>query len=59
MPVFCLIPSIIDRFTGNPMSENQAKLQREEVMADVFLGVAIAGVNALIVSGVAIAFLLI
>jgi len=41
------------------VSENQTKLQREEVMADVFLGVAIAGINTLIVSGVAIAFLLI
>jgi len=50
-----LDPGIIDRFTANTVSENQTKFQREEVMADVFLGIAIAGLNTLIVSGVALA----
>jgi hypothetical protein len=39
--------------------DNQTKLQSENVMADVYLAIAIAGANTLIVIGVAIVFFMI
>jgi len=39
--------------------DSQAKFQSEKVMADVYLAIAVAGANTLIVMGVAIAFVLI
>jgi hypothetical protein len=41
------------------MPNDRTKFQRENVMADVYLGIAIAGVNALVVMGAAFAFALI
>jgi hypothetical protein len=39
--------------------DSQAKFQSEKVMADIYLAIAIAGANTLIVMGVAIAFAII
>jgi hypothetical protein len=39
------------------MSGRQIKFQSENVMADICLGIAIAGVNVLIVVAIVIAFL--
>jgi len=39
--------------------DSQTKLQSENVMADVYLAIAIAGANTLIVMAVAIAFFMI
>jgi hypothetical protein len=39
--------------------DGQSKFQSEKVMADVYLAIAIAGANTLIVMGVAIAFVII
>jgi hypothetical protein len=39
--------------------DSQTKFQSENVMADVYLGIAIAGANTLIVMAVAIAFVII
>ena len=44
---------------GCAVFDSQAKFQSEEVMADVYLAIAIAGANTLIVMGVAIAFVII
>jgi hypothetical protein len=44
---------------GNAMPGRQTKFQSENLMADVYLGVMIAGVNTLIVLGAAIAFVVI
>lgn len=44
---------------GNAMPGRQTKFQSEDLMADVYLGVMIAGVNTLIVLGAAIAFVVI
>jgi hypothetical protein len=44
---------------GNAMPDRQSKFQSENLMADVYLGVMIAGVNTLIVLGAAIAFVVI
>ena len=44
---------------GCAVFDSQAKFQSEEVMADVYLAIAIAGANTLIVMGVAIAFVVI
>lgn len=41
------------------MAGRQTKFQSENLMADVYLGVMIAGVNTLIVLGAAIAFVVI
>jgi len=41
------------------MSDNRAKFPSENVMADLCLGITIAGVNTLIVMGMAIAFAII
>ena len=41
------------------MFDSQAKFQSEKVMVDVYLAIAIAGANTLIVMGVAIAFVII
>ena len=38
------------------MFDSQTKFHSENVMADVYLGIAIAGANTLIVMAVAIAF---
>jgi hypothetical protein len=38
---------------------SQAKFQSENAMADVYLAIAIAGANTLIVMGVVIAFVII
>jgi hypothetical protein len=43
----------------NAMPGRQTKFQSENLMADVYLGVMIAGVNTLIVLGAAIAFVVI
>jgi hypothetical protein len=45
--------------TGSAMPNDRTKFQRENVMAEVYLGIAIAGVNALVVMGAAFAFALI
>jgi len=39
--------------------DSQTKFQSENVMADVYLGIAIAGGNTLIVMAVAIAFVIV
>jgi hypothetical protein len=44
---------------GCAVFDSQAKFQSEGVMADVYLAIAIAGANTLIVMGVAIAFVII
>jgi len=44
---------------GCAVFDSQAKFQSEEVMADGYLAIAIAGANTLIVMGVAIAFVII
>ena len=44
---------------GNAMPDRLTKFQSENLMADVYLGVMIAGVNTLIVLGAAIAFVVI
>jgi hypothetical protein len=41
------------------VSSRQTKFLSENLMADVYLGIAIAGVNTLVVMGVAIAFVII
>ena len=41
------------------MFDSRTKFQSENVMADVYLAIAIAGANTLIVMGVAIAFVII
>jgi hypothetical protein len=41
---------------GRAVFDSQTKFQSENLMADVYLGIAIAGANALIVMAVAIAF---
>ena len=41
------------------MFDSQTKFQPENVMADVYLAIAIAGANTLVVMGVAIAFVII
>ena len=41
------------------MFDSQTKFQVENVMADVYLGIAIVGANTLIVMAVAIAFVII
>jgi hypothetical protein len=41
------------------VSSKQTKLLSENLIADVYLGIAIAGVNALIVMGAAFAFVVI
>jgi hypothetical protein len=41
------------------MSDRKTKPQFERMMAGVYLGIMIAGVNALIVLGVAVAFVVI
>ena len=41
------------------MFDSRAKLQSEKVMADVYLAIAIAGANTLIVMAVAMAFVII
>jgi hypothetical protein len=38
--------------------DSPSKVQSEKVMADVYLAIAIAGANTLIVMGVAIAFVI-
>ena len=40
-------------------TKRATKFQSEKIMADVYLGIAIAGVNSLVVMGVAFAFVLI
>jgi hypothetical protein len=44
---------------GRAVFDSQTKFQSENVMADVYLGIAIAGANTLIVMAVAIAFVII
>jgi hypothetical protein len=44
---------------GRAAFDSRAKFQSEKVMADVFLAIAIAGANTLIVMAVAIAFVII
>ena len=44
---------------GRAVFDSQTKFQVENVMADVYLGIAIAGANTLIVMAVAIAFVII
>jgi hypothetical protein len=39
--------------------DSQTKFQFENVIADVYLGITIAGANTLIVMGIAIAFVII
>ena len=41
------------------MFDSQTQFQPEKVMADVYLAIAIAGANTLIVMGVATAFVII
>ena len=41
------------------MSSRQTKFLSENLVADVYLGIAIAGVNALIVMGAAFAFVVV
>jgi len=41
------------------VSSRQTKFQSENLMADVYLGIAIAGANTLIVMAVAIAFVIV
>jgi hypothetical protein len=45
--------------TDRAVSDNQTKFQSENVIAVVYLGIAIAGANTLIVMAVAIAFVII
>ena len=40
------------------LSTMRPKTKSENVMADVYLGIAVAGVNSLVVMGVAFAFVL-
>jgi hypothetical protein len=44
---------------GRAVFDSQAKFESENVMADVYLAIAIAGANTLIVMGIAIAFVII
>jgi hypothetical protein len=44
---------------GSAMPGRRTKFQTENVMADVYLGIMIAGINTLIVLGAAIAFVVI
>jgi len=44
---------------GRAMFDSQTKFQPENVIADVYLAIAIAGANALIVMAVTIAFVII
>jgi hypothetical protein len=41
------------------MFARKTKLQSERLMADVYLGIMIAGVNTLVVLGAAVAFVII
>jgi hypothetical protein len=45
--------------TISEMRSRQTKFQSERLMADVYLGIMIAGVNTLIVLGAALAFVVI
>ena len=42
---------------GTAMPASQIKLQKESVMAGLYLGVAFTGVNALVATGLIIAFM--
>jgi hypothetical protein len=44
---------------GCAMFDSQSKFQSEKVIADVYLAIAIAGANTLIVMGAALAFVII
>jgi hypothetical protein len=54
---WCMQDDTIAR--GRAVFDSQTKFQVENVMADVHLGIAIAGANTLIVMAVAIAFVII
>ena len=53
MPISCLMQ------TESAMFGRKTKFQSERLMADVYLGITIAGVNTLIVLGAALAFVVI
>ena len=44
---------------GIARSEKRINLQKESIMAGLYLGIAVAGLNALVAMGVVIAFALI
>ena len=49
----------IDNCAENAVFSRQTKFPSENLMADVYLGIMIAGVNTLIVLGAALAFVVI
>jgi hypothetical protein len=60
------IPSYRVIYLGGPIarkgiarSEKRINLQKESIMAGLYLGIAVAGLNALVAMGVVIAFALI
>jgi hypothetical protein len=59
IPIFRLVYAGSTIARGRAVFDSQTKFQSENVMADVYLGIAIAGANALIVMAVAIAFVII
>jgi hypothetical protein len=59
MPIFRLTYAAETIARRSVMLGRQTKFQSERLMADVYLGIMIAGVNTLIVLGAALAFVVI
>ena len=57
MSTFCLTYAEETTARRSAMFGRKTKFQSERLMADVYLGITIAGVNALIVLGAALAFM--